>query len=211
MEEFLESELSCDEFVSDLKLAKEMVGGAVLGILRVVGKGKGVELVKALEKWKIQVFDDLGAGVWMRILRDVVNRMLGRVRRLQSERVLKGFCSWRGFVRESREKERLRSLNEGLEFEYQREIKELEIRINELQIRNEELNKVHGHFLNRETIYRSKIAELACTQNEHKITPNIQDHITALEDLNYDLLSKVQTAEHLLKQFLTCTKPLISY
>lgn len=209
MEEFLDSELSCNEFVVDLKLAKEIVSGALLGIARILSRNKGVELVKALEIWKFQVFDDFGVGVWIKVLKGVVKKLIERFKRLQGVRVLKGFYNWKGFVNERREEDKLRVLNDGLEFEYQREIKELEIRINELQIRNEELNKVHGHFVNREMIYCKKISELKCKINDGKLTPNLEEQILALEDLNYEFHSKVQAAEYLLKQFLTCTKPLI--
>lgn len=206
MEVYLESQESLREVFIDLRIVKEILTQAVRNVVSVWNRNLNVCLAKRLEKWKFETFDDFGVKAWMSIVKVNVKRIGMRIKVKRDRDLVFCFWKWKEFVDGWREGERMRKLVSGFESGYQNEIKQIEIDINEVQLKNDELSKVHAHFVEREMVFCKKLNELKTLRIRRTETENIEEKIQYLQDDNYELEFKVHAAEYCLKSFLSSTK-----
>lgn len=206
MEVYLDSQESLREIFIDLKIVKQILNQAVLNVVGIWRRNANVCVAKSLEKWKFVASDDCGASVWMSIVKVNVKKIYAMIKAARISDLAFHIRKWKEFTDECREEERNKELNADIECGYQNEIKQIEIHINDLQLKNDDLSKVHAHFAEREMIYCKKLNELNAVKIKRIETEKIEEKIQFLQDENYELEIKVHAAEFCLKNFLSSTK-----
>lgn len=201
------AEIFIGDEVSKIK-AQEKIGVLIQVILSQAKLNKA----KKFQLWKNFAFDDNGIAVWIYLIKTKLNKLIKVKSRRLTQVIAAAFYQWKLTYHEEKINKKLNLAYEQTENELQSEIKELEFKINSLQVKNDELGKVHAHFANRSNIFHQRIQELMKKPIKSKeiIKKVSEKRIEQLEEENFNLEAKVKSAEFCLRELMLSAKALIN-